>query len=170
MIAIRVPKKERGIAWRAMIEIAPIRLIADDPVYEVLPAHLELLDSQGVTYEIVRSRPDRSERRPGFAAVALTLGIMAMLSHPITFVLSGFAGSFNKWVFVALGILVVAHFLAVFFLSSTALILAVWCWRTAGRSMAMASAVLSIMSATLCVFECGLAIVFYQSLNGLGGL
>ena len=36
-----------------MIEIAPVRLIAPDPIYEVLPAHLELLDERGLTYELV---------------------------------------------------------------------------------------------------------------------
>ena len=41
MLTIRLPKSEWAKAWRAMIEVAPVRLIADDPVYEVLPAHLE---------------------------------------------------------------------------------------------------------------------------------
>ena len=60
MIAIRLPKQQWGKAWRAMIEIAPVRLIAKDPVYEVLPAHLELLDARGFSYEVVR--PDRSRK------------------------------------------------------------------------------------------------------------
>jgi hypothetical protein len=30
-----------------MIEIGPVRLIADDPIYEVLPADLELLTARG---------------------------------------------------------------------------------------------------------------------------
>jgi hypothetical protein len=42
MIKIRLPKAEWGKAWRAMIEIGPVTLIADDPIYVVLPAHLEL--------------------------------------------------------------------------------------------------------------------------------
>ena len=63
MLTIRLPKAEWGKAWRAMIEIAPVRLIADDPVYEVLPAHLELLTARGFSYEIVPSRPRRSEKR-----------------------------------------------------------------------------------------------------------
>ena len=36
-----------------MIELAPVRLIADDPLYEVLPAHLELLTARGFAYEVV---------------------------------------------------------------------------------------------------------------------
>jgi len=32
MIAIRLTKAVRGNAWRAMIEIAPVRLVADDPI------------------------------------------------------------------------------------------------------------------------------------------
>jgi hypothetical protein len=52
-----------GKAWRAMIEVAPVRLIADDPVYEVLPAHLETLTARGFTYEVVPARPRRSEKR-----------------------------------------------------------------------------------------------------------
>jgi hypothetical protein len=59
MIAIRVAKRHWGKAWRAMIEVAPVRLVADDPVYEVLPAHLELLTSRGFTYEIVKPQPGR---------------------------------------------------------------------------------------------------------------
>jgi hypothetical protein len=46
-----------------MIEVAPVRLIQDDPVYEVLPAHLEVLAARGFTYEVVRVRPRRKERR-----------------------------------------------------------------------------------------------------------
>jgi hypothetical protein len=42
-----------------MIEVAPVRLVADDPVYEVLPAHLELLTARGLRYEVVPSRPRR---------------------------------------------------------------------------------------------------------------
>jgi len=53
MLTIRIRKADWGKAWRAMIEVAPVRLIADDPIYEVLPAHVELLASRGFTYEIV---------------------------------------------------------------------------------------------------------------------
>jgi hypothetical protein len=53
MITIRLPKTDWGKAWRAMIEVGPVRLIADDPVYEVLPAHLELLTARGFPYEVV---------------------------------------------------------------------------------------------------------------------
>jgi hypothetical protein len=57
MIAVRIPKKQRGKAWRAMIEIGPISLIAKDPIYEVLPAHIEMLKARGFSYEIVKSIP-----------------------------------------------------------------------------------------------------------------
>ena len=64
MIAIRIPKKQWGPAWRAMIEVAPVRLVAKDPIYEVFPAHLELLDSMGIAYEIIkRSLPRKEQRR-----------------------------------------------------------------------------------------------------------
>jgi len=53
MLTIRLPKTEWAKAWRAMIEVAPVRLIADDPIYEVLPAHLELLTARGLRYEVV---------------------------------------------------------------------------------------------------------------------
>jgi hypothetical protein len=56
MVTIRLPKAEWAKAWRAMIEVAPVRLVADDPVYEVLPSHLELLTASGFTYEVVSSR------------------------------------------------------------------------------------------------------------------
>ncbi len=46
-----------------MIEIGPVRLIADDPIYEVLPAHLELLTARGFRYEVVQRRPHRQEKR-----------------------------------------------------------------------------------------------------------
>ena len=55
MLTIRLPKAEWAKAWRAMIEVAPVRLIAADPVYEVLPAHLEALTARGFTYEVVTS-------------------------------------------------------------------------------------------------------------------
>jgi hypothetical protein len=57
MLTIRLSKAEWGKAWRAMIEVAPVRLVADDPVYEVLPAHLELLTARGFTYEVVPLPP-----------------------------------------------------------------------------------------------------------------
>ena len=63
MIAIRIPKQHWGKAWRAMIEIAPVRLVADDPIYEVSPAHLELLNTRGLAYEVVQPRPTRKEER-----------------------------------------------------------------------------------------------------------
>jgi hypothetical protein len=48
-----------------MIEIAPVRLVAKDPIYEVSPAHLELLTARGFSYEIVVPtvhRPDDQRR------------------------------------------------------------------------------------------------------------
>jgi hypothetical protein len=63
MIAIRIPKAQRARAWRAMIEVAPVRLVAKDPVYEVGPAHLELLTARGIAYEIVRLPPGLPEKR-----------------------------------------------------------------------------------------------------------
>jgi hypothetical protein len=56
MIMIRLPRRNWGKVWRAMIEIAPVRLVASDPIYEVAPEHLELLDSLGLTYELVPAR------------------------------------------------------------------------------------------------------------------
>ncbi|HBI45329.1 MAG TPA: hypothetical protein DDY78_21125 [Planctomycetales bacterium] len=60
MLTIRLPKADWAKAWRAMIEVAPVRLVADDPVYEVLPAHLELLTACGFTYEVVLLRTRQS--------------------------------------------------------------------------------------------------------------
>jgi hypothetical protein len=79
MITIRLSKADWGKAWRAMIEIAPVRLIADDPVYEVQSAYLELLTARGFTYEVVPSsrRPEKHrslpaaglQRRPAYSGV-----------------------------------------------------------------------------------------------------
>ena len=63
MLTIRLPKAEWAKAWRAMIELAPVRLIGDEPLYEVLPRHLELLTARGFTYEVVQVRPRRAEKR-----------------------------------------------------------------------------------------------------------
>jgi hypothetical protein len=63
MITIRLPKAQWGKAWRAMIEVGPVRMIAHDPIYEVLPAHLELLNARCFTYEVVQLRPRRQEKR-----------------------------------------------------------------------------------------------------------
>jgi hypothetical protein len=63
MLRIRLPKAEWAKAWRAMIELAPVRLVGDDPIYEVLPAHLELLSARGFTYEVVQLQPRRREKR-----------------------------------------------------------------------------------------------------------
>jgi hypothetical protein len=56
VLTIRLPKADWAKAWRAMIEVAPVRLVAGDPIYEVQPAHLELLTLRGFTYEVVPSR------------------------------------------------------------------------------------------------------------------
>ena len=61
MLMIRLSKADWGKAWRAMIEVAPVRLVADDPVYEVLPAHLGVLTARGFAYEVVPSRRRRPE-------------------------------------------------------------------------------------------------------------
>ena len=63
MLTIRLTKSERAKAWRAMIELAPVRLIASDPIYEVLPAHLELLTARGFNSEVIPPRPRREEKR-----------------------------------------------------------------------------------------------------------
>ncbi len=67
MITIGLAKSQWGKAWRAMIEIAPVRLVADDPIYEVLPAHLELLKKKGFQYEVVKPPGRKNERRHGTA-------------------------------------------------------------------------------------------------------
>jgi hypothetical protein len=63
MIQVRLSKTEWGKAWRAMIDVAPVRLVASDPVYEVLPAHLDLLTARGFSYEIVSGQARRHEKR-----------------------------------------------------------------------------------------------------------
>jgi hypothetical protein len=63
VLTIRLSKAEWAKAWRAMIEVAPVRLIGNDPVYEVLPAHLEVLTARGFSYEVVAGRPGRAEKR-----------------------------------------------------------------------------------------------------------
>jgi hypothetical protein len=63
MLTIRLPKAKWPDAWRAMIEVAPVRLIRDDPVYEVLPAHLEALTARGFNCEVVSVLSRRSEKR-----------------------------------------------------------------------------------------------------------
>jgi hypothetical protein len=63
MLMVRLSKSERGKAWRAMIEVGPVTLIAPDPIYEILPAHLELLTERGFTFELVPPKPRRAEKR-----------------------------------------------------------------------------------------------------------
>ena len=68
MLAIRLKKKDWAKAWRVMVEVAPVRLVRDDPVYEVEPEHLELLTRCGVSYEILpRLNHQRESRRNGTA-------------------------------------------------------------------------------------------------------
>jgi hypothetical protein len=74
MLTIRLPKAEWAKAWRAMIEVAPVRLIADDPVYEVLPAHVEALTSRGLSYEVVPLHPRRPEKRRHGTVIPAVLG------------------------------------------------------------------------------------------------
>jgi hypothetical protein len=57
MIKIRLPRNKWGKAWRAMIEIAPVRLVAADPIYEVQPAHIEMLNARGIAYELIVRPP-----------------------------------------------------------------------------------------------------------------
>lgn len=70
MLTIRIANADWAKAWRAMIEVAPVRLIADDPLCEVLPAHLELLAARGFSYEVLPSRPPK-KRRHGTALRAI---------------------------------------------------------------------------------------------------
>jgi hypothetical protein len=63
MLTIRLPKSEWAKAWRAMIAVAPVRLVGADPIYEVLPAHLDLLTARGFSYEVLTDRPHRTEKR-----------------------------------------------------------------------------------------------------------
>jgi hypothetical protein len=50
-----------------MIEIGPVQLIADDPVYEVSPDHLTLLRKRGFTYEVLPTRPQQPENHLGMS-------------------------------------------------------------------------------------------------------
>ena len=68
MIAIRIPKKERGKAWRAMIEIGEITHVGKDPVYKdpiyvVSPAHIAMLQDRQFSFEIIEPARRRQENR-----------------------------------------------------------------------------------------------------------
>jgi hypothetical protein len=63
MLAVRLRKNGWGKAWRAIVETAPVRLVADDPIYDVLPARLEVLSARGFSYEIVQRPTGAGERR-----------------------------------------------------------------------------------------------------------
>jgi hypothetical protein len=69
MILIRLSKNQHAKAWRALIEIGPIhRLLADDPIYEVMPAHVEMLMYRGYNFEVnvqLKRRPIRRIGRKG---------------------------------------------------------------------------------------------------------
>jgi hypothetical protein len=63
MINIRLPKQERGKAWRAMSEVGPIRLVAKDPIYEVSPAHVEMLTTRGFNFEVIQRPTNGKDKR-----------------------------------------------------------------------------------------------------------
>jgi hypothetical protein len=63
MVMIRLKKKDWAKAWREMIDIGPVTLIAPDPVYVVLPAHMEMLTKRGYPFELVTTRPRRARNR-----------------------------------------------------------------------------------------------------------
>ena len=68
MIAIRIPKKQRGKAWRAMIEIGSITHVGKDPIhkdpiYVVSAAHLEMLHNRGFTFEVINPTRREGEKR-----------------------------------------------------------------------------------------------------------
>ena len=65
MVTIRLKKRDWAKAWRAMIEIGSVRLIRDDPVYVVEPAHLELLTRRGFNYEVVSARREKRTYEKG---------------------------------------------------------------------------------------------------------
>jgi hypothetical protein len=67
VVKIRLTKADWAKAWRAMIEVAPVRLIAPDPVYEVLPAHLEVLAARGFKFDIIPQSRQPEKRRHGTA-------------------------------------------------------------------------------------------------------
>ena len=50
--------------WEQLIATAgaPVRLIADDPIYEVLPAHVELLSARGFSFKVVPTRSSHRHR------------------------------------------------------------------------------------------------------------
>jgi hypothetical protein len=62
MIAIRIPRQQWGKAWRAMIEIAPVRVVSKEPICEVYPAHLEMLEARGFAYEVIDTRESNKRK------------------------------------------------------------------------------------------------------------
>src|SRR5438132_11696771 len=86
MLTIRLPKAQWAKAWRTMIAVAPVRLIGDDPLYEVLPAHLEVLTARGFTYEVVPLRPrpkakQLPKQKPSFFR-PFVLGVLVATAGP----------------------------------------------------------------------------------------
>lgn len=68
MITIRLPKQNWGKTWRAMIDVGPVRMLTNDLIFEVLPAHIELLNARGFPYEVTQPpRRRRDQRRHGTA-------------------------------------------------------------------------------------------------------
>ena len=63
MITIRLPKKLWSKAWRAMVKVGPVRLIASDPIFEVFPFHLDVLNARGFTYEVIPSKARRRDQQ-----------------------------------------------------------------------------------------------------------
>ena len=55
MIAIKIPKERWGEAWSALIEVAPIRLVTKDPICEVIPVHLEVLQATRIPFDVVQN-------------------------------------------------------------------------------------------------------------------
>src|SRR5262249_7569137 len=49
---------------RAMIEVGPVRLIARDPMYKVLPAHLDVLKALDIPYEPVNPKDLTQQFQP----------------------------------------------------------------------------------------------------------
>lgn len=62
MIVIRLPKKRWAKAWRAMVEVGPLTMIAADPVFEVLASHLDVLESKGFAYEVLGPHKGRKQK------------------------------------------------------------------------------------------------------------
>jgi hypothetical protein len=65
---IRIPRKQWGKAWRAMLDVGPFRLIgkdpvAHDPIFEVAETHVELLKERGFSHQVVTPPRKPTKRR-----------------------------------------------------------------------------------------------------------